>query len=504
MSDVFLLPDPGEGLTEADIVAWKVAAGDTVTVNQILVEVETAKSLVELPSPHAGTIAELLVAEGDTVAVGTPIVRFGSAAGSGDAGGAPAAEVAPAAAVGSGAAGGADSSAASAGAGDSSDASDSGDSGATLVGYGAVASSSKRRPRKPGAVAPAGAGASAPAAQPEAQPASQPSAQSAAQAAAGQAAAAPNGSRPLAKPPVRKLAKEQGVDLRTVAATGARGEVTRADLRAHLEGRATAQATGQTGAAVAGAAGAATVGAGATGTSAAGAPADGVREETIPVKGVQKAMAAAMVSSAFTAPHVSIGVEVDVTPMMDLVRRLREEQALGDVRVSPLLFIAQAVIRAAQRHPRMNARLDDDVMTVRHYVNLGIAAATDRGLIVPNIKDAHRMGLQELGAAIGDLVSVARSGRTTPAAQSGGTITITNVGVFGVDWGTPIINPGESAIVAAGQVQQKPWVVDGAIVPREVMTIVVSADHRVVDGETMSRFLRDVADVLEDPIRLLF
>lgn len=458
MSDVFVLPDPGEGLTEADIVAWKVAAGDSVTVNQILVEIETAKSLVELPSPHAGTIAQLLVAEGDTVEVGTPIVRFGSADGS------TAAEAAPAAAATAGSpaaasqdAGGSADAAGSAGAAGAADS--GGGSGATLVGYGAVESSSKRRPRKAGA-------AGAPAA-----PAAAPGA---------------GGGRPLAKPPVRKLAKDQGIDLAAVRATGANGEVTRADLQAHVDGTAASAAVAPQG-------------------SGSPAAVDASREEQVPLKGVKKAMANAMVASAFTSPHVTVGVEVDVTRMMELVRRLKAERALGeDVRVSPLLIIAKAVTRAALRHPGMNARLDDEVITYRNYVNLGIAAATDRGLIVPNIKDADRMGLRELGAAIGELVSVARSGRTSPAAQSGGTITITNVGVFGVDWGTPIINPGESAIVAAGQVQKKPWVVDDELVVREVMTLTVSADHRVVDGEVMSRFLRDVADVLEDPITLLF
>ncbi|HLS34252.1 MAG TPA: dihydrolipoamide acetyltransferase family protein [Brevibacterium sp.] len=464
MSDVFLLPDPGEGLTEADIVSWKVAAGDAVTVNQILVEVETAKSLVELPSPHAGTIGALLVEEGDTVAVGTPIVRFGpvggedtapSAAGASEADAAEAAEAPPAEAP------------------DES-------SGATLVGYGAVASSSKRRPRK----APADGGA-APAAPATAAP--PPDDSSAAGQAPPRAEAAHDG-RPLAKPPVRKLAKDHGVDLATVTPTGEHGQVTRADLLAHLDSDAAA-AGARAGAPA----------------SADAQAAGGEREERIPVKGVKKAMANAMVASAFTSPHVTIGVDVDVTGMMDLVRRLKAERALGDdVRVSPLLIIAMAVARAARRHPYMNARMDGDEVVLRHYVNLGIAAATERGLIVPNVKGADGMGLAELGRGIGELVEVARSGKTPPAAQSGGTITLTNVGVFGVDWGTPIINPGESAIVAAGRVQRRPWVVDDAVVPREVMTLTASADHRVVDGEAISRFLRDIADVLEDPVRLVF
>lgn len=493
MSDVFLLPDPGEGLTEADIVSWKVAAGDAVTVNQILVEIETAKSLVELPSPHAGTIGALLVEEGDTVAVGSPIVRFGPVGGE---------DPAPAAAGSSGA----EASAAEAAPAEASED----DSGATLVGYGAVASSSKRRPRK----SPASGGATpTPAPTSSESPAAAPAAPAAPAAAAPppddvtsvtgeqRRAAAGGDGRPMAKPPVRKLAKEYGVDLATVTPTGGRGEVTRADLLSYLEsGGTSGEAAAGTAAVGATAAGAAAAGAGA-GAHATG----GEREERIPVKGVKKAMANAMVTSAFTAPHVTIGVEVDVTGMMDLVRRLKAERALGDdVRVSPLLIIAKAVTRAAMKYPYMNARMDGDEVTLRHYVNLGVAAATERGLIVPNIKDADAMGLADLGRGIGELVEVARSGKTPPAAQSGGTITITNVGVFGVDWGTPIINPGESAIVAAGRVQKKPWVVDDSVVPREVMTLTVSADHRVVDGETVSQFLRDVADVLEDPVRLIF
>ena len=485
MSDVFLLPDPGEGLTEADIVSWKVAAGDAVTVNQILVEIETAKSLVELPSPHAGTIGALLVDEGETVAVGTPIVRFGPVGGEGPA---------PAAA---GTAGAEASAAEAAPAEPSEDT-----SGATLVGYGAVASSAKRRPRK----AANGGAAAASAPTSSGGPATGGAAPSAPAAAvpppddfspvAEEAPRAGSDGRPMAKPPVRKLAKERGVDLAAVTPTGVRGEVTRSDLLAHLESGGTAAAAGTDTAA----AGIATTSAGA-GAATAGA----AREERVPVKGVKKAMANAMVTSAFTSPHVTIGVEVDVTGMMDLVRRLKVDRALGDdVRVSPLLIIAKAVTRAAIAYPYMNARMDGDEVTLRHYVNLGIAAATQRGLIVPNIRDADAMGLADLGRGIGELVEVARSGKTPPAAQSGGTITITNVGVFGVDWGTPIINPGESAIVAAGRVQKTPWVVGDAVVPREVMTLTVSADHRVVDGETISKFLRDVADVLEDPVRLIF
>lgn len=444
MTDTFLLPDPGEGLTEADIISWKVAAGDTVTVNQILVEIETAKSLVELPSPHAGVIAKLLVEEGQTVEVGTPILQFeGDGSASGDT---PAADAAD-------------------------DSADDEGSGPNLVGYGTTAQSKRRRPRKGQQAQPEAPAAAAPAA--ETKPAAQP--EPAAPARAGHA---------LAKPPVRKLAKDNGIDLADVPATGEGGIVTRADLMKYME-------SGQ----------ANTAAAPATGTSAAAA-APGT-EERIPFKGVTKFMAQAMVDSAFTAPHVTEFLDVDMTATMELVRRFKASGVLGDVKLSPLAVVAKAVTWAIARNPRINSSLEGDEIVVKHYVNLGIAAATPRGLVVPNIKDAHAMGLGQLAGEIRELALTAREGRTTPAAQTGGTITITNVGVFGVDAGTPIINPGEAAILAFGQVRQRPWVVDGEIVPREITTLAVSADHRLVDGEIISKFLADVGRALEDPAVML-
>ncbi|WP_209324298.1 dihydrolipoamide acetyltransferase family protein [Brevibacterium renqingii] len=477
MSFEFPLPDVGEGLTEADIVAWKVAPGDTVTVNQILVEIETAKSLVELPSPQAGTVDALLVDEGQTIEVGTPIIRFGGA--------------------GSGAEAGAGASAAGeAGASDSTEAAgaatEDDDSGATLVGYGAKATSSKRRPRKGGPVpapasAPAPAAASEQPAPPAAEPAPTPTAAPAQgqAAAAGAAPASPGAGRPLAKPPVRKLAKDLGVDLSQVVATGPHGDVTREDVHAAANSAAapTADAPAQ---------------------SAASASAPGELEERIPFKGVTKMMAKAMVDSAFTMPHVTEFLDVDVTETMAMVRRLKTTKFLGeDVKVSPLLIVAKAVAWAAGRNPRINSCLEGDEIIVKKYVNLGIAAATPRGLMVPNIKNAHSMGLGELAQGIQELTALARSGKTPPADQAGGTITITNVGVFGVDAGTPIINPGEAAILAFGQVRKKPWVVGDEIVPRDITTLSVSADHRVVDGEIISKFLADVGRGLEDLTLLL-
>jgi len=424
----FKLPDPGEGLTEAEIVTWHVKPGDTVKVNDVIVEVETAKSLVELPVPFAGTVSALHVAEGDTVEVGTSIISIDDGASSAET-------PPPAEDVEEGLIGGTTSTGRT----------------AVLVGYGVKQTEAKRRPR------------SMPASQPE----------------------APTGERlrALAKPPVRKLAKDLGVDLGSVAPTGDGGVVTRADVEA----------------AAGGAAGA-----------AAGFTEPGERETRVPVKGVRKMTAQAMVSSAFTAPHVTEWVTVDVTATMDLVERLKKDPEFRDVKVTPLLVLAKAMCLAARRNPGVNATWDEDAQEIvlKHYVNLGIAAATPRGLVVPNIKDADRMSMRELAEAIGTLTTTAREGRTQPADMTGGTLTITNVGVFGIDAGTPILNPGESAIMAFGTVGRRPWVVTGpdgseAIEARWVTTLALSFDHRLVDGELGSRYLADVAALLADPSRAL-
>ena len=291
--------------------------------------------------------------------------------------------------------------------------------------------------------------------------------------------------RALAKPPVRKLAKDLGVDLGSVAPTGDGGVVTRADVEAAA--------------------------AAAPRAPPAASPSRGEAGETrVPVKGVRKMTAQAMVSSAFTAPHVTEWVTVDVTATMDLVERLKKDPEFRDVKVTPLLVLAKAMCLAARRNPGVNATWDEDAQEIvlKHYVNLGIAAATPRGLVVPNIKDADRMSMRELAEAIGTLTTTAREGRTQPADMSGGTLTITNVGVFGIDAGTPILNPGESAILAFGTVGRRPWVVTGpdgseAIEARWVTTLALSFDHRLVDGELGSRYLADVAALLADPSRAL-
>ncbi|MCY9786328.1 2-oxo acid dehydrogenase subunit E2 [Nocardiopsis sp. EMB25] len=440
----FKLPDVGEGLVEAELLTWYVKPGDEITVNQNLCEIETAKAVVELPSPFAGTVRELLVEEGQTVDVGTVIITVDD--GSGGSG---AAESAPPAAE------------------------ETEEREKPLVGYGEKAGATQRRARRrPTPSAPVSPPAPKPAAVAPAAPA---------EPAAPVAPAVAAGGRPLAKPPVRKLARDLGVDLASVTPTGPGGIVTREDVRAAAEP------------------------AEAPAAPVAEAPAvttdRAARERRIPIKGVRKHTAAAMVGSAFTAPHVTEFLQVDVTRTMEAITRLRERPDFADVRVSPLLLVAKALLMAIRRNPEVNASWDEEnqEIVVKDYVNLGIAAATDRGLVVPNVKDADAKTLPELAGALKDLTDTARAGKTSPADMSQGTITITNVGVFGVDAGTPIINPGEAAILAFGQIREMPWVHEGELAVRKVTTLSLSFDHRLVDGELGSKVLRDIGTALEDP-----
>ncbi|MET7933375.1 dihydrolipoamide acetyltransferase family protein [Streptomyces sp. NPDC005322] len=467
----FKMPDVGEGLTEAEILKWFVAPGDTVTDGQVVCEVETAKAAVELPIPFNGVVHELRFGEGETVDVGTVIISVDTQPGAGEAP-APAPEAAAGPVAGL------------------EPAKQQEGRQANLVGYGAAPSSTKRRPRKPvpGGQPPEAAAPAAESARPEPAPArpepapARPEPGPELNGHAGQARAA----RPLAKPPVRKLAKDLGVDLETVAPSGPDGIITREDVHAAAEAVAPVAET-PTAAPVA-----------PTAPSAA-------RERRVPVKGVRKATAQAMVGSAFTAPHVTEFVTVDITRTMKLVADLKQDPDMAGLRVNPLLLVAKALLVAIKRNPDINATWDEDNQEIvyKDYVNLGIAAATPRGLIVPNIKDADAKTLPELAAALGELVSTAREGKTSPAAMSGGTVTITNVGVFGVDTGTPILNPGESAILALGAVKLQPWVHKGEVKPRQVTTLALSFDHRLVDGELGSKVLADVAAVLERPRRLI-
>lgn len=493
----FPLPDAGEGLTEAEIVAWHVAVGDEVTVNQTIVEIETAKSLVDLPSPWSGVVTRLLVQPGQTVDVGTPIIEVDT-----DPAGTPAddgAELPQSRAR----------------------IADEGSGGAIEHGH-------RGRPNRHQGVEPGGSDeieaaragrAGEPVAAPvassepeESEPAeaepeeSEPEKVEApterkavlvgygvAEAGAARRERVVNGgaqgNRPhaLAKPPVRKLARELGVDLDSVSPTGPGGIVTREDVlgrAAQAEARTLATYPGDD-----------------APWLASGTVSPDGRQTRVPVKSVRKRTAEAMVASAFSAPHVTVFHTIDVTATMKLVERLRNDREFTDVRVTPLLIAAKALMLAVRRHPEINGSWDEQSQEIvyKHYINLGIAAATPRGLVVPNIKDAHRLSLKELAISLAELTGTARAGRTTPADMSDGTITITNVGVFGIDTGTPILNPGEAAILAFGAIREQPWVHKGKIKIRHVTQLALSFDHRLVDGELGSRVLADVARVLHDP-----
>ncbi|MCT1458156.1 2-oxo acid dehydrogenase subunit E2 [Aestuariimicrobium sp. p3-SID1156] len=461
----FLLPDPGEGLVEAEIVAWHVAEGDHVKVNDVVLEVETSKSIVELPIPWTGTVARILVAAGQTVPVGTPIVVI-------DDGAQPEQE---------------------------DDKPEP-----LLVGYGAAPSSGRhRRSRARSSTKGNGAanahqavadayGQSAPSRRPDdvhephrvqAEPHGDPLPTPGDPARGTDLVLSGVPDPTLAKPPVRKLAKQLGVDLDTVVGTGPQGSITRADVEAA----------------------AALAALGAMGSAPRVEERSSTGERRIPIKGVRKVTAEAMIASTSTHVHVTEWVTIDITATMEMVERLRARREFANLRVSPLLLYAKACCLAMANTPEINASWDEDNQEIVLHgdVNLGIAAATPRGLMVPNIKGAQQMNLLELCRAINALVQVSKEGKLQPADYGGGTFTITNVGVFGVESGTPIINGNESAILCMGSIDRKPWVVgegaDERVEPRWVTTISISFDHRLIDGEQGSRFLREVADLLQDP-----
>ncbi|MPY97089.1 MAG: 2-oxo acid dehydrogenase subunit E2 [Actinophytocola sp.] len=465
----FPLADTAEGLTEAEILNWQVQPGDEVTVNQIVVEVETAKAAVELPIPWAGVVTELHVEPGQVVEVGTPILTMdvdphgeGGTEVAQQNGSAPAAAEAPA----------------------KQEAAE--EEMKPLVGYGSKPTVTTRRPRKDApsaapAPVPASVPASAPAASVPAAPASSASSASSAPAPAASASSASTASTaskivPLAKPPVRKLAKDLGIDLRTVIGHGSGGVITRDDVERAANGAAAPEA-------------------------APTGPARERGERRVPIKGVRRMTAEAMVKSAFTAPHVTEFLTIDVTPMMELREELKKHPDFKGVKLTPLTFAAKAMCMAAKRTPEVNARWDGDAgeIVYHDYVHLGVAAATPRGLVVPKVRDADELSLVELAKAIEELTNTARDGKTPPEDMINGTITITNVGVFGADTGTPIINPGEAAILAFGAIKDMPWVVDGEIVPRKVCQLSLSFDHRLVDGQQGSQYIADVGALLANP-----
>jgi 2-oxoisovalerate dehydrogenase E2 component (dihydrolipoyl transacylase) len=440
----FRLPDLGEGLTESEIVSWKVGVGDTVSLNQIIAEVETAKAVVELPSPFAGVITALHEQPGTVVEVGKPIVSFEvkDDAGNQTAAAAPADAALP-------------------------------KREPNLVGYGAVVESTGRPVRRQRMlVQPAPLVEPVETRVPVVEPVET------------RFADTNTAGRPRSTPPVRKLAKDLGVDLESVPGSGPSGLITRDDVRNFVGGGDLPAAAQELAA-----------------QEVQPAPAQGEREVRTPIKGVRKFTAAAMVSSAFTAPHVTEFLTVDVTPAMELLARLKESKAFAGHKLTPLTLVAKAVLIALRRNPGLNAKWDEANQEIVQfsYVNLGIAAATPRGLTVPNIKDADRLALVDLSTALAELTDTARAGKTSPADLSGGTISITNIGVFGIDAGTPILNPGEAAILAMGAVRKTPWEYQDQVALRQVMTLSLSFDHRLVDGEQGSRFLADVGVLLADP-----
>ena len=456
MKQEFLLPDLGEGLTEAEIVQWLVAEGDTVTLNQTLAEVETAKAIVELPSPHAGVITALHAGAGDVVAVGAPLVGFEI-----EGAGQPVPTAPSAVEEGS---------------------------GPNLVGYGAAPSSGRPQRRARRAVAGAGTVVAADAEVRVAAPHD-----------AIDVLPSPpvRGERPRSTPPVRAYAKGLGVDLVLVAAELGERVITRHDIDAYRErlGRRADGAVAEAGAAPA-----------ATTDRAPIRRAAGERATTrIPIRGVRKHTAEAMVQSAFTAPHVTTFHTVDVTATSELIASLRASAAPDAPRIGVLTVVAKAVCLALGRHPGLNSRWDGDAGEIvqQHFVDLGIAAATERGLIVPIIRDAETMALGELAGAIAELTRTARSGKTAPADLLGGTFSLTNIGVFGIDAGTPILPPGQTGILALGAVRRLPWEHRGEIALRNVMTLSLSFDHRIVDGAEGAQFLKAVADVLQEPGRAM-
>jgi pyruvate dehydrogenase E2 component (dihydrolipoamide acetyltransferase) len=455
----FMLPDLGEGLPEAELVQWLVAEGDTVALNQTIAEVETAKAVVELPSPYAGTVKTLHAAAGDVVEVGSVLISY-------DVGGdaAPSAPAAPAEAAATEAEPEAEEKAQP-----------------NLVGYGAAPRTGARPQRRVRSAA------------------SRPAVSDTAV-----LEAAPHDAihvsdvvdqpleRPRSTPPVRVLAKQLGVDLALVEATGASGLITRGDVEAYAER-------------VGAAGGAASLTVADVVEAPRRAQTPGERTTRTPIRGVRKLTAEAMVRSAFTAPHVTTFLTVDITGTTELIASLKADRALQEHKIGIMAVAAKAVCAALAHHPGLNSRWDEEAGEIveHHYVNLGIAAATGRGLVVPNIPDAQELTLVELADAIRGLAETARAGKTPPAAMMGGTFSITNVGVFGVDAGTPIINPGEAGILALGAVRRQPWEHKGEIALRDVMTLALSFDHRLVDGEQGSKFLVDVADILREPGRAM-
>jgi pyruvate dehydrogenase E2 component (dihydrolipoamide acetyltransferase) len=434
----FLLPDLGEGLTEAEIITWHVQAGDTVTVDQAIAEVETAKAVVEVPVPFAGRITRLHGQPGDVVSVGEPLVTVETA----DAGfDEPGIVTSP---------------------GGPGKTAEDGGSGNVLIGYGTSSGGHRRRrgPRPP-ATSPRPAPAAG-------RPTGPP--------------AASNGRVAVASPLIRQLARNAGVDLTAVRGSGRGGLITRPDVDAAISARAAEPATG-----------------GETAPAVVPAAASGVTR--VPIRGVRKAAADKLTRSRREIPEATVWVDVDATDLLSLRATLNADQSAP--KISLLALLSRFTILGLRRYPELNAAIEGDEIVMSAAVHLGFAAQTDRGLMVPVVRDAQARTMEQLSAALADRTLRARDGTLGPGELTGGTFTVNNYGVFGVDGSAAIINHPEVAILGIGRIIQRPWVVGGQIVPRHMTELTLAFDHRVCDGGTAGGFLRFIADCVESPATAL-
>ncbi|MCD9873330.1 dihydrolipoamide acetyltransferase family protein [Streptomyces guryensis] len=448
---LFRLPDLGEGLTDAEIVEWKVAVGDTVSIDQIVVEVETAKAVVEVPVPYAGTVLRLHAEAGTPLGVGEPLITVGAAA-----------PAAPETAVPEPAA-------------ERYREEEQAGSGNVLIGYGTGHEPASRRRRRRTATAPE-------------TPAPAPVAQ----------AHAPRVISPL----VRRLARDHGIDLAALAPSGPAGVVLRGDVE-----QAAARQTPTTTEPTPGPSPEPTPGPSPEPTPGPSpeptlepAPGGPVR---IPLRGVRKAVADKLTRSRTEIPDATTWVDVDATGLLQAKKAL--EAAEPGRRVGLLALLARICVAGLRRYPELNSTVDTERREILRFdeVHLGFAAQTDRGLVVPVVRDAHRLTTVQLAAELARLTELARTGSLPPDRLTGGTFTLNNYGVFGVDGSTPIINHPEAALLGVGRIVDKPWVVDGALTVRKVTQLSFSFDHRVCDGGTAGGFLRFVADCVERPAVLL-
>ncbi|MFB8273918.1 2-oxo acid dehydrogenase subunit E2 [Nocardia colli] len=556
----FRLPDLGEGLADAELVSWSVGVGDEVQLNQTIAEVETAKAVVALPSPFAGRVVELLAQPGETVLVGAPLIRVQSdeapAGPSSAKNGSDVASDAPGAGrtavlVGYGPEGetvsrrrrpaasvvrepgqGSEPVNGEGLAAHRSDVAAQGKSPAvqseSLAAQSeypaAQAKSTAPRSERPAARSESPAARSeAPATQSESpatqseSPAARPEYPAAQSDSTEYASTTPSSSeyeavehfsrnlrppltttRAAATPAARRLARELGIDLWFVAGSGPDGAVTVEDVRGAVPVSQPRTLASQSQAAPA------------TPAPAVTDPDAGVirpvsREDRTPISGVRKRTAAAMLASARTIPQASTFVTIDCTASMELLDHLRSTKSFAGLTLTPLALVAKSALAALAEFPEINTYWDEanQEIVTKHYVNLGFAVATDRGLLVPNLKDAQTLSLRDLTRELGWLAETARSGAASPTDLRGGTFTITNVGVFGVDSGVPLVNPGEAAILCLGAIRKRPWVFRDELAIRWVTTLGISFDHRMIDGELASRFLATTATLLEDPLTLL-